>query len=93
VVIGVLQLQLSIPESNSLKDKRSVLKGALERTRNRFNVSVAETGLNDRWRSAEVAIVAVGNSTEHVHSVCSKVLEFYQSQPWFVVTDCSTQIL
>ncbi|MBL8222124.1 MAG: DUF503 domain-containing protein, partial [Bryobacterales bacterium] len=48
--IGVLTLELHLPDSHSLKDKRSVVKGLKDRLRHRFNVSVAEIGGHDTWQ-------------------------------------------
>jgi uncharacterized protein YlxP (DUF503 family) len=42
MVVGVCTLRLLIAGSQSLKDKRQVLKSILDRTRERFNVSAAE---------------------------------------------------
>ena len=47
--LGVLQLQLMVSASGSLKDKRRVIKSIKDRLGNPHNVSVAEVdGLNDR---------------------------------------------
>ena len=40
--IGVLQMELSIPGAQSLKDKRRVIKSVKDRLSARHNVSVAE---------------------------------------------------
>ena len=42
VVVGVLQVELSIPGADSLKAKRMVLRSVTDRIRKNFNVSVAE---------------------------------------------------
>ena len=93
MVIGVVYLELSIPDANSLKEKRRILKSILERARNRFNISIAETGHNDVWKSAQVSAVTVGNETKHVHSVCSNVLSMFELEPFVVVRDCWTRTL
>ena len=41
MVIGVLEMQLSMPGNRSLKDKRQVLKSVKDRVRAAFNVSIA----------------------------------------------------
>ena len=57
--IGVLTLELHLPDSHSLKDKRSVVKGLKDRLRHRFNVSVAEIGGHDTWQRSVIAAVTV----------------------------------
>ncbi len=93
MVIGVVYLEISIPDANSLKEKRRILKSLIERARNRFNISVAETGLNDVWKSAEISIVTVGNETKYVNSVCSNVLNMFEMEPFIMIRDCWTRIL
>ncbi|HCF95270.1 MAG: DUF503 domain-containing protein [Verrucomicrobiota bacterium] len=93
MVIGVVYLEISIPDANSLKEKRRILKSLIERARNRFNISVAETGLNDVWKSAEISIVTVGNETKFVNSVCSNVLNMFEMEPFIMIRDCWTRIL
>lgn len=93
MVIGVVYLEISIPDANSLKEKRRILKSLIERARNRFNISVAETGLNDVWKSAEISIVTVSNETKFVNSVCSNVLNMFEMEPFIMIRDCWTRIL
>ncbi|HHF58000.1 MAG TPA: DUF503 domain-containing protein, partial [candidate division WOR-3 bacterium] len=52
MLVGVLILDLYIPASNSLKDKRGILKRLKDRIRNKFNVSVSEIDDQDVWRRA-----------------------------------------
>ncbi|MCH8272885.1 MAG: DUF503 domain-containing protein, partial [Candidatus Marinimicrobia bacterium] len=47
-ILGLLQLEIFLPESQSLKDKRSVIKSLRETVRKRFNVSIAKTGEQDK---------------------------------------------
>jgi uncharacterized protein YlxP (DUF503 family) len=61
--IGVLTMELRLPNSHSLKDKRHVVKGLKERLRNRHNVAVAEIDYQDLWQRAVVAAVTV--SSDH----------------------------
>jgi len=71
--IGILQIELFIPESNSLKAKRFVLKSLKTRIRNKFNVSVAEVGENEKWQRATVAIALVTNEQKMVDSVFTQI--------------------
>ena len=42
MIVGLLTLDLHIPEANSLKSKRMVIKSLIQKIKNKFNVSVAE---------------------------------------------------
>jgi len=93
MVVGVARLTLVIHDSRSLKDKRQVLKSLIEKVKNRFNVSVAETGALDLWQRAEVGIVAVGNDKAFVNSVLDKALDFVEGLCVTEVADTSVQLL
>jgi uncharacterized protein YlxP (DUF503 family) len=76
MVVGIMELHLALVDNGSLKDKRSVVKRIIHRTRNTFNVSVAEVedqALTDR---ATIGVSAVGNDTRHIQSLLDKVEGF-----------------
>jgi hypothetical protein len=81
VVVGILSLDLLIPESDSLKDKRRVLNRMLDRLHNDFNVSAAEVGDNDVWRRTQVGVACVANSRAHIESVLQSVRRRVESDP------------
>jgi len=68
MIVGLLTLDLHFPESNSLKDKRWVLRSIKDRIRNKFNVSVAEVGANELWQRSVIGIACVANETTMMHS-------------------------
>lgn len=57
--IGVLTLEIRLPESHSLKDKRHTVRGLKDRLRGKFNVAVAEIAYQDLWQRALVSAVTV----------------------------------
>ncbi|MHB8911042.1 MAG: DUF503 domain-containing protein [Syntrophales bacterium] len=76
MVVGTGLVDLLIPESGSLKEKRSVLKRIIQKTRNEFNVSIAEVGDNDLWRRARVGFSVVGNDKQYVNAKMDHILRF-----------------
>lgn len=81
IVVGLCTLDLLIPEANSLKNKRSVVKSMLEGMRNRFNVSASEVENLDIWRRATVGVAIVSNSQTFADQVLNKVLDWVESNP------------
>lgn len=61
MLIGIRSWDLEIIGVHSLKEKRSVLKPLIAALRNHGNLSVAETGQQDKWQRAEVTCAAVGS--------------------------------
>ena len=68
-IVGLLTVELYIPDAMSLKDKRSVISSLLERLANRFNVAVAEIDALDNHRRAVLAVSTVANDLKHVKRV------------------------
>jgi uncharacterized protein YlxP (DUF503 family) len=58
----ICELTLFIPEANSLKAKRQVVKRIVERIKSRCNASVAETDYQDTWQRAVIAVAIVGST-------------------------------
>jgi uncharacterized protein YlxP (DUF503 family) len=93
MVIGVVTATISIPEARSLKDKRSVLRSLKDRFINRMNVSVAEVGLQDVWKSAEMAFVTVAAESEVAQKRIAEISEALRSDPRYVLVGLQTEML
>ena len=93
VVVGTLKLSLYIHNNHSLKEKRKVVKSVVARVRNKFNVSVAEVGSNDKWQMIELGISAVGNDRRFVNSSLDTILSFLESLYLGEIVDSSIEIL
>lgn len=87
VVVGLLQVELTIPSADSLKAKRMVLRSVKDRVRKNFNVSIAEVEDNDQWQSAVLAVALVSNDRRFANQVLSKVVDFIESSRDLVVDD------
>jgi uncharacterized protein len=93
VHVGLLTLELFIPEAHSLKEKRSVLKSMLEGIRGKFNVSAAEVEHMDLWQRATVAVTCVSNSQTFIDQVLNKVVDWVESNPRASLTDVRIEFL
>jgi len=91
VAVGTVELHL--PEVDSLKGKRHVLKGLKERVRNRFEVAVAEIDHQDMWQRATLAVACVSHDSRHANEVVSKALDFIEANVDGRVIDMSVEIL
>ena len=73
--VGVLTLDIQIPWSHSLKEKRAVLRRVRDRLKSRFNVAVAELDARDVWQQATLGIAAISSSRPLLEEVLQRVLE------------------
>jgi uncharacterized protein YlxP (DUF503 family) len=76
MVVGILKLQLAIPENHSLKGKRGVVKSIQARVGNEFNVSVTECGDQELWQSAVLGFAAAGTSQTVVEATLRRIIDF-----------------
>jgi uncharacterized protein YlxP (DUF503 family) len=93
MTIGVLQLELSIPDAMSLKDKRRVVKSLKDRIRHGHNVSIAEVGALDEHRRSMIAIAMVSNDSRYVESQLSKLVDFVRMIPQASLVDYQIDLL
>ena len=81
MIVGVLQLELSITDAMSLKDKRRVVKSIKDRIAHRHNVSIAEVGALDQHRVAILGVAMVVNDRGYVEGALSKLVDFIRTVP------------
>ena len=74
MVVGLLSIELHLPGSRSLKDKRMVLRGIKDRLR-KFNVAVAEVGHHDLWQRAGLGVVTISTTNAHADQELAAVVD------------------
>ena len=72
--VGLLTLEIHLPDARSLKDKRQVLRSLKDRLRGQFNVAVAELDHQDLWQRALVGVVTLSNDPRHLEESMRSVL-------------------
>lgn len=93
-IVGACLLRLHLPVSQSLKDKRQVLRSLQGRLREQFRVSVAETGGQDKWQSAEVLVAFAASDTQRAQELLSRVVDFVEGSHLAVeLVDAETELL
>ncbi|MBC7087565.1 DUF503 domain-containing protein [Vibrio parahaemolyticus] len=78
MIVGCCEIEIYIYEAYSLKDKRMVIKSALEKMRNRFNISISEVGDNDLWNKAYISFCTVSNEQKKVNKTIQECLKFLE---------------
>lgn len=65
MTVGIYILELHLPVSRSLKDKRQVLRRLKDRLRSRYNVAVAESADHaDLWQRGGLTVVSVAHNRD-----------------------------
>ncbi len=93
MVIGVLSVDVRLYGPQSLKDKRSIIKGTLARIQNKFHISAAEVEFQEDWHRAGLGFSCVSNEAGHADSMLQSVLGFLESDPEMEVIDVFTETI
>lgn len=91
VALGTVELHL--PEVDSLKGKRHILKGLKEKVRHRFEVAIAEVDHHDSWQRTTLALASVSRDSRHANEVVDKAMDFIAGQVDGYVIDRSVELL
>ncbi len=92
MVVGVASIDIHIPGSGSLKNKRHILKGIKDRVKNRFNVSIAEVDHNDLWQRTTLGVSVVTNQKQFANQVLSGVVDFIGKENGVQILDYSIEL-
>jgi uncharacterized protein YlxP (DUF503 family) len=93
MVIGLLQFELLIHASESLKDKRRVVRSVKDRLHREHQVSVAEVGTLDNPDTATMALACVGVDGRRVAEVLDRITLKLRSLHDAELGDTSRQVL
>ncbi len=93
MVVGTLTIRIVIPDAQSLKDKRRVLKGLKDRIRNGFNVSVSEIDATELWQRATLAVAMAGDDRRYINGALSDLINFVRFQPGSQLVDYELEFL
>jgi uncharacterized protein YlxP (DUF503 family) len=92
MVVALLSLELYLPMSQSLKEKRMVLRRLKDRL-GAFNVALAEVAHQDLWQRAGLALVTVASSDDMAEKTMSSVLHEVERLEPGLVTQSQVEYL
>jgi uncharacterized protein YlxP (DUF503 family) len=93
MTVGVLQIELAVPDAFSLKDKRRVVKSLKDRIANGHNVSIAEVGALDEHRRCVLGMAMVSNDSRYIQGALSKLVDLVRLVPQVSLIDYQIDML
>ena len=93
MVIGVLQVDLRLHGTQSLKQKRGVIQKLLARCRNRFPVSAAEVDHQDLWQRALLGFAVVNVSEAVLAPILQRLETEIAACSDVELIDCETEFI
>ena len=79
--VGSLRVRLLLRQSQSLKDKRQVVRSVIERLRNGFHVSVSEVEARDDHKVVVLGVAVAGEDSESVQRTLEQIQNALRSHP------------
>ena len=92
MILGFGTITFNLDQCHSLKEKRSIVKSIIARTRNTFNAGIAEVELNDVHQRAVIGFAFVGNDRRKINSDMDKMLEFIDKLSLAEIIDSQSEI-
>jgi uncharacterized protein YlxP (DUF503 family) len=81
MIVGSLRVRMLVRQARTLKDKRRVTRGILDRLRNSFNVSVAEIEARDHRQLLVFGIAMVGTDGRQVTGSLDRIVDALRVHP------------
>ena len=79
-VVGICTLTFYLPESQSLKDKRSTVKSICRRVCNTHNASIAEIDRLDNKQHAILTFTVVSNQHKQTENMIETIIAWIEAQ-------------
>ncbi len=79
MIIGYGMIDLFLEGVHSLKGKRRIVLKILDRSRNKFPISMAEVDMQDLWQRARLGYCVVGSDRRVVERILQQVADFVES--------------
>jgi uncharacterized protein len=93
--ILVCLVDLFIPQSQSLKDKRQHLRSIIDRVRARkadYNLSISELGLNDCWQRSVLGVSGVSNDAAHLEQAMERFIRIVENDPGIEISNIKREL-
>ena len=74
-----LLIDIHIPHSHSLKEKRRVLNSLKDKIRSKFSASVAEVGDSEKWQRAVLGISIINNSKSYLRKFQQEIMTLIET--------------
>jgi uncharacterized protein len=91
--IAYCTLELFLPYSHSLKEKRMILRKAQDRLRARSSFSIAEIEFQDLWQRAKLAAVTVASDNAVLEQVTQQFIREAENILQDLLIDCQVSYI
>jgi uncharacterized protein len=93
MLVGLTVFELHLPYAHSLKDKRKVVKGMVDRLHDRYRVSVIESDFHDLHQRAQIAVAYLSSNERELHRMAEELRKIADDAGEAVVSDWDDHVL
>lgn len=93
MIIAAASLDLFLPETHSLKEKRQILRKIMGRTSEKFGVNVAEVDHQELWQRAALGFAVVGNDGAVLSALVARIIESIETMDLARITEKRTELM
>ena len=93
MVTVICQIEILIYEANSLKEKRSVIKSIIERTKNKYYISIIESDFHDYWQKSELSFSFCSIESKDAHRKVEAIIKSIESNPYIEIYNICRELI
>jgi len=80
MIVSMIQIIFEIPDADSIKEKRRVIRSIKDKLQRRFHMSAAEVDLQDSLSFAQIGGALVSNSRDFGETVLRKAFQTIENE-------------
>ncbi|MFZ7120979.1 MAG: DUF503 domain-containing protein [Eubacteriaceae bacterium] len=81
----ICQVEILIYESKSLKEKRSVIKSIINKTKSKFCISIIESDYHDYWQKTKLGFSLCSIDSSHALKKYQEIIKYIESSPYIEI--------
>ena len=89
MIVSMIQMIFQIPDVDTIKEKRRIIRSVRDKLQRRFHMSAAEVDLQDSLSFAQIGGALVSNSKVFGESVLNKAFEMIEKETPVRIQDIS----
>lgn len=74
MIIGLLTLEIYLPYSHSLKEKRKTLNRIKDRLKKKFNIAFAELEYQNKWQRSKIGLVTINAQKRMIENMFHAII-------------------
>jgi hypothetical protein len=81
MLVGICEIIIYLPNSHSLKDKRSILESYKVSLRKEYNISITEIDQKNIWKRSIIGIACISDNRRVIDHIFQKIIRITENHP------------